>query len=118
MVAGFGASAVMLGAAGAHLMQGVLSAPMLAVWHTAVQYQFWHVLALALAVFAVPAGRARRVACSAYALGMLLFSGSLYALALGAPPWVGIVTPFGGVALIVGWVALGLAWGRHRQVSQ
>lgn len=110
MVGGFGASAVVLGAAGAHLLQGMLPVPMLAVWHTAVQYQFWHALALALAVYAAPACGARRVACTSYALGILLFSGSLYALALGAPRWVGIITPFGGVALIIGWLALGFAW--------
>jgi uncharacterized membrane protein YgdD (TMEM256/DUF423 family) len=45
----------------------------------------------------------------AFALGIVLFSGSLYALAVGAPRWTGIVTPFGGVAFLVGWMALGLS---------
>jgi uncharacterized membrane protein YgdD (TMEM256/DUF423 family) len=108
-VAGFGASAVALGALGAHALQGHLSAALLGVWHTAVEYQFWHALALALVVLAVPAGRARQVARNALMLGMLLFCGSLYALALGAPRWIGLITPFGGVALIVGWLALGAA---------
>ena len=66
-------------------------------------------LALALAAFASPSGRARDVARRAFGLGIVLFSGSLYALALGAPHWIGAITPLGGVAFIAGWVALGLA---------
>ncbi|HEX7732014.1 MAG TPA: DUF423 domain-containing protein, partial [Rhodanobacter sp.] len=58
------------------------------------------------------AGRARRCAVAAFACGIVLFSGSLYALALGAPRWTGIVTPFGGVAFVVGWIALGLSLRR------
>jgi uncharacterized membrane protein YgdD (TMEM256/DUF423 family) len=100
-----GASAVAFGAFGAHALQRVLGAPAMEIWHTAVQYHFWHALALALAVIAGH-GRAGRVAVHAFALGIVLFSGSLYALALGAPRWCGIVTPFGGLAFIVGWIAL------------
>ena len=114
LVAAFGASAVALGAAGAHLLQGTLSAAMLAVWHTAVQYQFWHTLALALVVVALPRSRARLAARAGFALGMPLFCGSLYALALGAPRWIGLLTPFGGLALIAGWIALGAAIARRR----
>lgn len=113
-VAVFGASAVALGALGAHALQGHLSASLLAVWHTAVEYQFWHALALALVMLAAPAGRARQVARNALMLGMLLFCGSLYALALGAPRWIGLITPFGGVALIIGWLALGAACLRRQ----
>ena len=114
LVAAFGVSAVVLGAAGAHLLQGTLSAAMLAVWHTAVQYQFWHTLALTLVVVALPRGRARQAARAGFALGISLFCGSLYALALGAPRWMGLITPFGGMALIVGWIALGVAIARRR----
>lgn len=110
----FGASAVMLGAAGAHLLAGRISATMLAVWQTSVQYQFWHTLALALALLLLPRRAARRVAVWAFAVGIVLFSGSLYALALGAPRVLGLVTPFGGLALILGWLALGTAlWPRR-----
>jgi len=49
------------------------------------------------------------VAIASFALGIVLFSGSLYALALGAPRWCGVITPFGGLAFIVGWIALGLS---------
>jgi uncharacterized membrane protein YgdD (TMEM256/DUF423 family) len=109
-----GASAVVLGAFGAHALRGVLDAQASELWHTAVSYQFWHALALTLAVFAAD-GRSGRLAVRALALGILLFSGSLYALALGAPRLVGVITPFGGLAFIVGWVALafGLRAGRR-----
>jgi uncharacterized membrane protein YgdD (TMEM256/DUF423 family) len=103
-----GASAVLLGAFGAHALRDVLDAAHHEWWHTAVEYHFWHALALALAV-ACGQGKAARVALWAFVLGIVLFSGSLYALALGMPRWMGIVTPFGGVAFIVGWVALGLS---------
>lgn len=103
-----GASAVMLGAFGAHALRDVLDARGNELWHTAVSYHFWHALALVLTVFAVP-GRARRVAMLAFPLGIVVFSGSLYALALGAPRWFGAITPLGGAAFIVGWLALGIA---------
>ena len=103
-----GASAVLLGAFGAHALRGVLDPAQRELWHTAVEYHAWHALALVLAV-GLGCGRAGRCAVVAFALGIVLFSGSLYALALGAPRWTGIVTPFGGVAFVVGWIALGLA---------
>lgn len=107
-----GASAVLLGALGAHSLQGVLDARHHQVWETAVQYQFWHALAMALAAVLGGRGRARSWAFLSFAAGIVLFSGSLYALALGAPRWVGFVTPFGGVAFIGGWISLGLAMRR------
>ena len=103
-----GATAVVFGAFGAHALRGVLDARGTELWHTAVSYHFWHALALVLAVMA-GAGRARRVAIAAFAIGIVIFSGSLYALALGAPRWFGAITPLGGVAVIVGWIALGIA---------
>jgi uncharacterized membrane protein YgdD (TMEM256/DUF423 family) len=103
-----GASAVLLGAFGAHALRGVLDARGLELWHTAVEYHAWHALALALAVV-LGRGRSGRVATAAFAAGIVLFSGSLYALALGAPRWTGIVTPLGGLAFVVGWLALGWA---------
>ncbi|MDE2154705.1 MAG: DUF423 domain-containing protein [Xanthomonadaceae bacterium] len=106
LVAVAGASAVLLGAFGAHALRGLLDAPHRELWHTAVNYHAWHALALALAVGAGH-GRSGRLAVGAFAAGIVLFSGSLYALALGAPHWTGIVTPFGGLAFVVGWIALG-----------
>ena len=103
-----GASAVLLGAFGAHALREVLAPEQRELWHTAVDYHVWHALAWVLAV-GLGRGRSRRVAMVAFALGIVLFSGSLYALALGAPRWTGIITPFGGLAFVVGWIALGLS---------
>lgn len=107
-----GASAVLLGAYGAHGLAGVLDARHLEIWHTAVRFQFWHALALALSVV-LARGGARTTAIASFAAGVLLFCGSLYALALGAPRWVGFITPFGGVAFVAGWIALAWALGRR-----
>jgi uncharacterized membrane protein YgdD (TMEM256/DUF423 family) len=108
LVGAAGASAVLFGAFGAHALRDVLDARGTELWHTAVQYHFWHALALTLAAL-VGRGRAATFAMAAFALGIVLFSGSLYGLALGAPRWCGIITPFGGVAFIVGWIALALS---------
>jgi uncharacterized membrane protein YgdD (TMEM256/DUF423 family) len=107
-----GASAVVLGAFGAHALRDALDAAHLELWRTAVQYHFWHALALTAGALCGD-GTAKRIAMSAFVLGIVMFSGSLYALALGASRWVGIVTPFGGVAFIVGWAALGMALKRR-----
>src|SRR6185312_2553083 len=109
-----GASAVLFGAFGAHALRGALDTDHRELWHTAVQYHFWHALALAVAAW-TGRGRVGRCAVIAFALGIVLFSGSLYALALGAPRWTGIITPFGGVAFIVGWIALGAGIAAARQ---
>lgn len=108
-----GASAVILGALGAHALRAQLSAPMLDVWHTAVRFQFWHALALAVCAM-LQRSRAMHLAALLFAFGIVLFCGSLYALALGAPHAVGFATPFGGLALIGGWIALGAAFWRRR----
>ena len=113
MLAGVaGASAVLLGAFGAHGLRNVLDPAHRELWHTAVEYHAWHALARVRSVGS-GRGRAGRCAMVAFASGIVLFSGSLYALALGAPRWTGIITPFGGVAFVVGWVALGLSLRPH-----
>jgi uncharacterized membrane protein YgdD (TMEM256/DUF423 family) len=112
-----GASAVLLGAFGAHGLRSTLDAAHYELWHTAVEYHFWHALALALAV---SCGR-QKAACAAsiaFGLGIVLFSGSLYALALGGHRMLGLVTPVGGVAFIAGWIALGFALQAKRQSIQ
>jgi len=110
--AGFAFLAVALGAFGAHALKARLGADMTAVWQTAVQYHAWHALAL-VAAGLVLAQRplARGVAWSAwcFAAGILLFSGSLYLLALTGVRTFGAVTPIGGLAFLAGWVAF--AWG-------
>lgn len=100
-----GASAVAFGAFGAHALRGRVDEAALSVWHTGVEYHFWHALALFAGVLGLPAGRARRVALVLFGVGIVVFSGSLYALALGAPRWLGAMTPIGGVAFIAAWIA-------------
>lgn len=102
-----GAAGVMLGAFAAHALTGRLSAQQAQWWHTAVEYQLWHALALLL-VAVLGFGHARLVG-SLFGAGTLIFSGTLYAMALGAPRWLGAVTPLGGLALIGGWLLLGLS---------
>lgn len=98
------ALAVALGAFGAHGLKARLSSEMLAVWQTAVQYHAWHALGLLAVGFLSPSIWSK-VAGGLLAAGIVLFSGSLYALALGAPRFFGAVTPLGGLAFILGWLA-------------
>ncbi len=102
-----GASGVALGAFGAHgLAKVVTDAHLLEVWDTGARYHLIHALALGLAAL----HPARPVwAQRAFGLGIALFSGSLYLMALTGMRWLGAVTPLGGVAFIVGWIALGIA---------
>ena len=103
-----GAASVALGAFGAHALRATLDDQALATWRTAIDYAFWHALALLGVATLARDGvtRALAVAAVAFVAGIVLFSGSLCALALGAPRAVGIITPFGGVAFIAGWLAL------------
>jgi len=106
-----GAAAVVLGAFGAHALKTRLSAEALSIWQTAVQYHFWHALALLAVALATPylGGSWLKAAGWLFVAGVLIFSGSLYALALGAPRWLGAAAPLGGLALIAGWVAFAVA---------
>jgi uncharacterized membrane protein YgdD (TMEM256/DUF423 family) len=107
----FGAVGVAAGAFGAHALKGRLSAEMLAVFETGVRYQLVHALVLLAVAWAGTrwSSPAIRVAGWLFVVGVFLFSGSLYALCLTGIRGLGAVTPFGGVAFIVGWLAL--AWG-------
>ena len=103
----FGALGVVLGAFGAHGLEARLTPDRLAVWTTAVDYHLLHAVALlALALYARATGAKIRGPATGFTLGILLFSGSLYALALGAPRFLGPVTPLGGLCFIAGWLAL------------
>lgn len=107
--------AVAAGAFGAHVLKTLLSAEMLAVWHTAVTYQMAHALGLLLIAALLP--RLDRTwlrrAGIAMLAGILLFSGSLYALALSGIRLLGAITPIGGVAFLLGWAML--AWAAWRE---
>ena len=102
---------VILGAFGAHALEGRLPAGHLVWWQKAVDYQGLHTLALlgtGLLGLRHP-GRALSLAGWLFVCGMLLFSGSLYAMALSGLRTLGAVTPLGGTAFIAGWIALALA---------
>jgi len=99
--------AVALGAFGAHSLRSTLEARgMLDVWNKAVFYQFIHAIALlVLALY----GTINRGACLLLLIGILLFSGSLYLLALTSLRWLGPITPVGGLCFLAGWGWLVLA---------
>jgi uncharacterized membrane protein YgdD (TMEM256/DUF423 family) len=101
--------AVAAGAFGAHALARVLAAPALATFETAARYHMYHALALALAALALPHYPAARIAAALFLAGIVLFSGSLYALALTGLRALAIVTPVGGLAFLAGWAALGYA---------
>lgn len=111
----FSGSAVLAGAFGAHALRDRLGPEAIAIWQTAVDYQFWHALALlGIACLSSQPSPALRWAMRALVAGIMIFSGSLYALALGAPRAIGILTPFGGLAFVIGWVCLLLFFVRSR----
>ena len=101
------ALATIAGALGAHTLKSHWPAERLDVYDTAVRYQFYHslgLLGIGLALRSLDVG-ALRAAALLIVLGIVLFSGSLYALTLGAPRMIGVATPLGGLALSAGWMA-------------
>lgn len=97
---------VVLGAFGSHGLKTRLSTEMLAVWQTAVEYQFYHSLALlgvGLLLLQQPSASLASWAGVAFAAGILLFSGSLYVLALSGIKPLGAITPIGGLGFLIGW---------------
>lgn len=97
---------VALGAFGAHGLRARVTPDMLAVWKTAVEYQMYHAFALlVLGLLALP-GRLSTAAGALFLAGIVLFSGSLYALVLSGVRVLGAITPFGGVCFLIGWVVL------------
>jgi uncharacterized membrane protein YgdD (TMEM256/DUF423 family) len=100
---------VALGAFGAHALKVKLAADMLAVYQTAVQYHLWHALGVVLiGIIAqlLPASKWVPIAGWTMVAGIVIFSGSLYALAITGIRVLGAVTPIGGVALLVAWLLL------------
>ncbi|MFL1499991.1 DUF423 domain-containing protein [Pseudomonas sp. O64] len=118
LAAFFGFTGVALGAFAAHGLKNRLSAEYLAIFHTGVTYQLVHALALfcvALLAAHIP-GRLIGWAGISFTVGILLFSGSLYALTLTGISKLGIITPFGGLAFLLGWFFLGLAAWRLQAI--
>ncbi|MGB7211998.1 MAG: DUF423 domain-containing protein [Gemmatimonadales bacterium] len=110
------AIAVAAGAFGAHALKGHLSPDDLAVFETSARYQMYHALALLAVAWAASRwpGGAMNAAGWLFVIGTLLFSGSLYALALSGVRWLGAVTPLGGLAFLAGWLCLAVGAWRGR----
>jgi len=111
------ALAVALGAFGAHALKARVAPDMLAIWQTGVTYHAWHalaLLALGLLLLHAPENAALRIAAWLFVAGIVLFAGSLYLLALGAPRIVGAITPLGGAAFIAGWIVVAVGVWRIR----
>ncbi len=106
-----GLLSVAIGAFGAHALKARLSSELMAIFHTGVQYQGIHSLALlgvGLLALQHPS-RALNWSGTLFTMGILLFSGSLYLLSISGIHTLGIITPFGGLALMAGWMQLGVA---------
>lgn len=108
------ALAVAAGAFGAHLLASRLAPDRLATWETAARYHMYHSLALIAAGLIAARWPSPLLAVAGWLFlaGILIFAGTVYALALGAPRWLGAVTPLGGLAFIAGWVLVALAVAR------
>lgn len=106
-----GATGVAAGAFGAHALRERLGADLLRVWNTGAEYHLVHAVALLGVAWVAQRhpGAAAQTAGWAMVAGVVLFSGSLYALALSGVRVLGAITPLGGVAFIVGWLALAFA---------
>ncbi|AMD02568.1 DUF423 domain-containing protein [Halomonas chromatireducens] len=116
MAAVSGALVVMAGAFGAHALEGQLAPRLAAAFETGVRYQAWHTLAM-LAVLAWRAAHPRRgqgVVLGLWTAGIVLFSGSLYVMALTGLRGLGMITPIGGLLMIGGWLALAVCALRDR----
>lgn len=108
------AAAVAAGAFGAHALSSRLAPDRLLTWETAARYHMYHAFALILlgAVSARWPSPLLSTAGWLFVSGVIVFAGTVYALALGAPRWLGAVTPLGGVALIAGWLVMAVAIAR------
>ncbi|MGZ5971243.1 MAG: DUF423 domain-containing protein [Polyangiales bacterium] len=98
--------AVALGAFGAHALEARVDARALHSWETAARYQMFHGLALLATAWAMSRFGVRSAPSIAFLVGCVLFSGSLYAYALGGPRILGAITPFGGLSFMIGWAVL------------
>lgn len=111
-----GALSVASGAFASHALKDSLNVEALGIWETATRYQMYHVLALILVALLLTrneiASSSLNIAGWSFISGIVLFSGSLYALSLSGIKWLGAIAPLGGLAFIIGWVAIAIsAWG-------
>lgn len=98
------ATTIMLGAFGAHGLKALLTPEQLTIYQTAVTYQAWHALGLLLLSTQMAIKPRLNVSAWIMSFGILVFSGSLYALVLSDIGWLGAITPLGGTAFIVAWI--------------
>ncbi len=104
--AGNAVLAILLGAFAAHAVRDSLSAKMLSVFQTAVDYHLYHALGLIIVGLLInqrPNNRLLNASVVTMLMGIIIFCGSLYALSLTGLTWLGMITPFGGIALVVAW---------------
>ncbi len=112
-----GLVAVILGAFGAHGLKARLAPELMGVYQTGIQYHFYHTCALLACALLLRSGLTHPafvVAAYSYTIGIVAFSGSLYLLAITEQHWLGMVTPLGGLAFLVGWFALLVGCTRSR----
>ncbi|GAB1269693.1 DUF423 domain-containing protein [Aurantivibrio infirmus] len=116
IAASSGFIAVVLGAFGAHGLRNKLDQSLMSAYETGIQYHFYHTFAiLAVALLIREFGEKVLLLLSGYAflIGILLFCGSLYGLALGGPRWLGPITPLGGLAFLTAWILMLVAVVRN-----
>jgi uncharacterized membrane protein YgdD (TMEM256/DUF423 family) len=104
----FGFFGVALGAFGAHGLKKIISPDMLVIFETGVRYHVYHTFAILIVAFFVEQYPAVRYSGRLFGAGIILFSGSLYVLALTGITIFGAVTPFGGICFLAGWIVLGV----------
>lgn len=113
----FMALAVSLGAFGAHALKKILSPEMLTIYHTGVEYQFYHALGLLIIGVIGFQIKSKLIGWAGILLtaGIILFSGSLYVLALSGIKGLGAITPIGGISFVAGWIILAIGIVKHKR---
>ncbi len=107
--------AVAFGAFAAHALKSRLDPDLLAIFETGVRYHFYHTLALFLAAWALQKFQYALFGAAAWSFvaGIVIFSGSLYVLSLTGLRWLGVITPFGGLAFLAGWLLLAVGFWKN-----
>ena len=103
------AIAVALGAFGAHGLENIVSVQQIEWWHTATLYLFVHALGLLVVGVLIRLKYVTQTTAWLLQIGIIIFAGSLYAMTLGAPRWIGAITPIGGMLMIAGWLWLAVS---------
>jgi len=114
-----GMLAVALGAFGAHILKKMITPDMLEVYKTGVQYHFYHTFALLATgiLLHLQPSKSLKTAAYLFMAGIVLFSGSLYALAITDIKVLGIITPFGGVAWLIAWLLLAIHFSKYTRIK-